>query len=52
MNFLAPCLPSEFQCKSKSQCIPIFRQCDGISDCRDESDEKYCPKPSMYHCEV
>lgn len=34
----------EFFCRcSNSYCIPSWRQCDGVNDCNDMSDETSCP---------
>lgn len=49
---LATCDASQFECTS-GECISNIRYCDGIADCRDESDENNCPSPgtvlSFYH---
>lgn len=37
------CTASEFQCATgRNYCIPLEKQCNGIGDCRDHSDEKNC----------
>ena len=37
------CLQNEFSCDDGS-CIPLVQRCDKISNCGDNSDEKYCNK--------
>ena len=31
--------------RTQGQCIPLTKQCDGIPDCQDASDEVSCPCP-------
>lgn len=38
---IAPCNSREYQC-SDGHCIPDYRRCDSIPDCRDYSDELDC----------
>lgn len=35
------CKKTEFECLNK-KCIPLSKTCDGIKDCRDNSDEINC----------
>ncbi|NWZ08779.1 LRAD3 protein, partial [Agelaius phoeniceus] len=43
-NFTNECnIPGNFMC-SNGRCIPGAWQCDGLTDCFDDSDEKECPK--------
>lgn len=37
--FLDSCRPTQFQCKVSGECIDPAKKCDGIVNCRDESDE-------------
>ncbi|ETN81331.1 Low-density lipoprotein receptor repeat class B, partial [Necator americanus] len=43
--FLAPriCLPGQFQCHDNKKCVAPGGLCDGVEDCWDASDEKFCP---------
>ena len=34
-----PCQSTEFQCVTSGTCIDVQRQCDGVKDCNDGSDE-------------
>lgn len=45
-NFLStvPCLEDEFSC-DENQCFSYARRCDGVRDCRDDTDEQGCPPP-------
>ena len=36
------CKPHQFSCFDKSGCFSIFQKCDGISQCHDSTDERYC----------
>ena len=36
------CKHNQFNCLDKSGCFSIFQKCDGISHCRDSTDERYC----------
>ncbi|KAK8764057.1 hypothetical protein V5799_033334 [Amblyomma americanum] len=36
------CNKTEFECKNR-QCVPTSKECNGVIDCADASDEKYCP---------
>lgn len=36
------CAKDQFECKSDSKCIALEEKCDGIKNCRDNSDEKEC----------
>ena len=38
----AECSWAEFTCEVDNKCIPINKQCDGISDCSDGADEDGC----------
>jgi hypothetical protein len=40
--FPRSCTNSEIMCASGDQCIKTESQCDGISDCKDKSDESTC----------
>ncbi|XP_035225444.1 uncharacterized protein CG3556-like [Stegodyphus dumicola] len=39
--FNGPCLREEFRCDN-NQCVKRTSFCDGITDCSDSSDERYC----------
>ena len=41
------CTEDELKC-GDNYCIPLDWKCDSHMDCIDFSDEKDCPKPSMY----
>ena len=43
------CGSDEFKCDS-GRCIKIQFLCDGVSDCRDKTDEKFC-SCKRYKCE-
>ncbi|KAK6010022.1 Low-density lipoprotein receptor domain class A [Ostertagia ostertagi] len=36
------CLPGQFQCHDNKKCVAPGGLCDGVEDCWDASDEKYC----------
>lgn len=43
----ASCEEYEFHCANK-ECVNINHVCDGVSQCLDDSDERYCStKPEM-----
>ena len=42
INPTISCFKDEYKCSDHSKCILKNNQCDGISDCSDGSDEKYC----------
>ena len=42
--FISACRPDEFTCTSDGRCIPVARQCNGVADCADGSDELGCGK--------
>ncbi len=47
------CAPDQFTCLSGNiGCIPLVWQCDGYSECEDESDELNCPtcSPKQFRC--
>ena len=49
------CAPTEFRCRTGSQCILPHQVCDGSSQCADGSDEALCPpcNPSQFfECHV
>ncbi|XP_068110700.1 sortilin-related receptor [Hyperolius riggenbachi] len=37
------CSRFEFECQKSKYCIPRWKQCDGIRDCQDGTDELNCP---------
>ncbi|XP_041377146.1 uncharacterized protein LOC121389544 isoform X2 [Gigantopelta aegis] len=37
-----------FMCRNQIECLPMHRQCDGIIDCQDHSDEYGCYYPTTY----
>lgn len=41
------CRRFQFKCHSNNECIAIYNICDGINQCLDGSDEKYCTEPSL-----
>ena len=45
------CSSSEFECRSGEKCIPSGKQCDGLFDCIDFSDENNCSigEPQVDH---
>ncbi|XP_072283121.1 sortilin-related receptor [Pyxicephalus adspersus] len=50
VNSTVPTTPShgscsrfEFECQKSKYCIPRWKQCDGIRDCQDGTDELHCP---------
>lgn len=43
----AACTNFEFKCKTSTMCIPEEKQCNGIQDCSDGSDESGCGKLSL-----
>ncbi|XP_037075728.1 basement membrane-specific heparan sulfate proteoglycan core protein-like isoform X4 [Pollicipes pollicipes] len=46
------CAPEEFECLS-GECVPISSRCNGVVQCRDNSDELYCdvgPEPPSSAC--
>ena len=52
MNWNCPtCSPTQFRCRS-GQCISRLEQCDGVSQCQDETDEENCAPclPSQFEC--
>lgn len=36
------CSPAEIGCAIDSECLPISKKCDGVKQCKDGSDEKFC----------
>ncbi|XP_033629026.1 low-density lipoprotein receptor-related protein 2-like [Asterias rubens] len=48
------CTTAQFACIAEQKCIPWYRQCNGINDCSDNSDEQNCPvrycQPGEYQC--
>lgn len=38
------CSIAQFQCSLTEECIPLSRQCDGLSDCPSNEDEMNCRK--------
>ncbi|XP_026685800.1 very low-density lipoprotein receptor-like, partial [Diaphorina citri] len=40
------CAWSEFSCHDRLQCVPLSARCNGVSDCRDYSDEVNCATSS------
>lgn len=36
------CKSNEFLCSYPHQCIPLYEECNGYSDCGDSSDESFC----------
>lgn len=43
----SPCPYTQFECKSRGQCIPYSYLCDKEYDCADSSDEKNCAGPTI-----
>jgi hypothetical protein len=41
------CMPNTTMCRDKRRCIKKSSYCDGIRDCEDNSDEKFCSAPSQ-----
>ena len=36
------CSFSEWRCRRDSQCVAIWKRCDGVQDCKDLTDEMGC----------
>ena len=41
------CKEYQFGCSNRNQCIEYSSMCDGVTDCNDGSDEKYCDECLM-----
>ena len=41
------CKEYQFGCSNRNQCIEYSAMCDGVTDCNDGSDEKYCDECLM-----
>lgn len=39
-----PGCPGKFMCRSDNTCLPLSARCNGITECRDRSDEDHCGK--------
>ncbi|XP_018616564.2 transmembrane protease serine 7 [Scleropages formosus] len=48
-NISQPCPEGYFRCAT-GFCVELWRRCDGLDDCQDESDEVFCAKP-FKNCE-
>ncbi|KAI5699533.1 hypothetical protein M8J75_004395 [Diaphorina citri] len=44
------CAWSEFSCHDRLQCVPLSARCNGVSDCRDYSDEVNCGREVVIQC--
>lgn len=42
LSGVVACTALEWPCSDGQQCVPRARQCDGLPDCRDSSDETMC----------
>ena len=40
------CIANTWKCLDKRKCIKSSSYCDGIQDCEDNSDERFCSTPS------
>ena len=49
---LGSCDANEFACFNSTDCIPLSGRCDGIQDCHDGEDEKFCCPDSLFGCYV
>ena len=51
--YLGSCNGSEeFTCFNSSDCIPLRDRCDGVPDCPEGEDEKFCCKDTLFGCYV
>lgn len=41
------CIPNHWRCLDNLKCIAESSRCNGIYDCQDHSDEKYCEEPGF-----
>ena len=46
-NIPVTCKEYQFGCRNRNQCIEYSGMCDGVPDCEDGSDEKYCDECLM-----